>query len=98
MKILKIFDLTYKELLKFDVGSLNKLSRYGRRFLNQKKLENQKIPKLSELLELSKKNISENLLINLEIKSTPDEENLTPVPEDTVKLVIKEVNKSNLQR
>ena len=94
---IKIFDLTYNEILKYDVGSLNKLSRYGRRFLNQKTLENQKIPKLSELLELSLKNISENLLINLEIKSTPDEENLTPVPEDTVKLVIKEVDKSNLQ-
>ena len=60
-----IFDLSYDELLKFDVGSLNKLSRYGRRFVNQKTLENQKIPKLSELLNLSSKNISENLLINL---------------------------------
>ena len=52
---IKIFDLTYEELLKFDVGSLNKLSRYGRRFVNQKKLENQRIPKLSELLDLSSK-------------------------------------------
>ncbi|GIS10795.1 MAG: hypothetical protein CM15mP114_15770 [Alphaproteobacteria bacterium] len=85
---IKIFDLTYEELSKFDVGSVNKLSRYGRRFINQKTLENQRIPKLSELLEISSKNKSENLLINLEIKSTPDEENLTPVPEDTVKLVI----------
>ncbi len=92
-----IFDLSYDELLKFGVGSLNKLSRYGRRFVNQKTLENQKIPKLSELLELSSKNKSENLLINLEIKSTPDEENLTPTPEEMVKLVMKEVNKSNLQ-
>ena len=92
-----IFDLSYDELLKFDVGSLNKLSRYGRRFVNQKTLENQKIPKLSELLELSSKNESENLLINLEIKSTPDEENLTPTPEEMVKLVMQEVNKSNLQ-
>ena len=92
-----IFDLSYDELLKFDVGALNKLSRYGRRFVNQKTLENQKIPKLSELLELSSKNKSENLLINLEIKSTPDEENLTPTPEEMVKLVMKEVNKSNLQ-
>ena len=92
-----IFDLSDEELLKFDVGSLNKLSRYGRRFVNQKTLENQKIPKLSELLELSSKNKSENLLINLEIKSTPDEENLTPTPEEMVKLVMKEVNKSNLQ-
>ena len=53
---LKIFDLTYEELSKFDVGSVNKLSRYGRRFINQKKLENQRIPKLSELLEMSSKN------------------------------------------
>ena len=94
---IKIFDLTYEELLKFDVGSINKLSRYGRRFVNQKPLENQRIPKLSELLDLSSKNKSENLLINLEIKSTPDEENLTPAPEDTVKLVVNEINKSNLK-
>ena len=94
---IKIFDLTYEELLKFDVGSINKLSRYGRRFVNQKPLENQRIPKLSELLDLSLKNKSENLLINLEIKSTPDEENLTPAPEDTVKLVVDEMNLSNLK-
>ena len=94
---IKIFDLTYDEISNFDVGSLNKLTRYGRRFVNQRSLENQKIPKLSELLDLSSKNISENLLINLEIKSTPDEENLTPDPEDTVRLVVKEINKSNLK-
>ena len=94
---LKIFDLTYEELLKFDVGSVNKLSRYGRRFINQKKLENQRIPKLSELLEMSSKNKSEKLLINLEIKSTPEEENLTPEPEDTVKLIMNDINESSLK-
>ena len=94
---IKIFDLTYEEISKFDVGSLNKLTRYGRRFVNQRSLENQKIPKLSELLDLSSKNISENLLINLEIKSTPDEENLKPDLEDLVRLVVKEINKSNLK-
>ena len=94
---IKIFDLTYEELLKFDVGSINKLSRYGRRFVNQKPLENQRIPKLSELLELSSKNKSENLLINLEIKSTPEEENLTPEPEDTVKLIMNDINVTSLK-
>ena len=94
---IKIFDLTYKELLKFDVGSVNKLSSYGRRFINQKKLENQRIPKLSELLEMSSKNKSEKLLINLEIKSTPEEENLTPEPEDTVKLIMNDINESSLK-
>ena len=94
---LKIFDLTYAELSKFDVGSVNKLSRYGRRFINQKKLENQRIPKLSELLEMSSKNKSEKLLINLEIKSTPEEENLTPEPEDTVKLIMNDINATSLK-
>ena len=94
---IKIFDLTYDEISNFDVGSLNKLTRYGRRFVNQRSLENQKIPKLSELLELSSKNVLQNLLINLEIKSTPDEKNLTPNPKDLVQIVLNEINNSNLK-
>ena len=94
---IKIFDLTYNEISKFDVGSLNKLTRYGRRFLNQRSLENQKIPKLDELLELSSKNLSQDTIINLEIKSTPDEKNLTPSPKEMVQIVLNEIKKSNLQ-
>ena len=94
---IKIFDLTYNEISKFDIGSLNKLSRYGRRFINQRSLENQKIPKLSKLLELSSKNLLQDLLINLEIKSTPDEKNLTPEPQDLVQIVLNEINNSNLK-
>ena len=94
---IKIFDLTYNEILKYDVGSLNKLTRYGRRFLNQRSLENQKIPKLDELLELSSKNLSQDTIINLEIKSTPDEKNLTPNPKEMVQIVLNDIKKSNLQ-
>ena len=93
---IKIIDLTYDQISKFEVGSLNKLTKYGRRFLNQKKLPNQKIPKLSQLLDLTTKNNNSNLIINLEIKSTPVQENLTPSPELLVKIVIEEVNKSSL--
>ena len=91
---IKIFDLTYKELSEFDVGSINKSSKYFRKFPDQKNLTNQKIPKLSELLELASKNIADDLIINLEIKSTPIEDNLTPPPDVMVKLIIDEVNKS----
>lgn len=94
---IKIFDLTYNEISKFDVGSLNKLTRYGRRFLNQRSLENQKIPKLDELLELSSKNLSQDTIINLEIKSSPDEKNLTPNPKEMVQIVLNDIKKSNLQ-
>ena len=94
---IKIIDLTYDQISQFDVGTLNKLSRYGRKFINQKSLENQKIPKLSDLLKLTSDNIVENLLINLEIKSTPVEKNLTPEPNEMVKIIIDEVSRSNLE-
>ena len=93
---IKIFDLTYEELSKYDVGALNKLSKYGRRFINQKSLPNQKIPKLTELLSLSKKSQIDNLVINLEIKSTPAQENLTPSPENMVGLILDVVNNFEL--
>jgi len=94
---IKIIDLTYDQILQFDVGALNKLSKYGRKFINQKSLQNQKIPKLSDLLKLTSDNIVENLLINLEIKSTPIEKNLTPEPDAMVKIIIDEVSRSNLE-
>ena len=94
---IKIIDLTYDQILQFDVGKLNKLSKYGRKFINQKSLQNQKIPKLSELLKLTSDNIVEDLLINLEIKSTPIEKNLTPEPDEMVKIIIDEVSRSNLE-
>ena len=93
---IKIFDQTFEELTKFDIGAVNKRSKYGKRFLKQKKLSNQKIPKLSELLELTSKNLSDNLVINLEIKSTPVEKKLTPNPNEMVKLIMDDVNKFEL--
>jgi len=94
---IKIYDLTYEEILKYDVGSINKLSRYGRRFLNQKSLPNQKIPKLSDIFDLiNSKNIND-IVLNLEIKSTPVEDNLTPSPKEMVSIIKKEIEKSKLE-
>ena len=94
---IKIYDLTYEQLSKFTIGSINKKSKYGRKFDKQKNLPEQEIPKLSDLLELTSRNILDGLLINLEIKSTPIENNLTPRPDIMVKLIIDEVNKFKLR-
>ena len=96
-KNIKIYDLTYEKLSKFTVGSINKKSKYGRRFSKQKKLPEQEIPKLSELLELTSRNILDDLIINLEIKSTPIENNLTPRPKIMAKLIVDEINKFKLK-
>ena len=68
---IKIFDLNYDQLSKFKIGSIDKKSKYGRRFDNQKSLGEVNIPKLSDLLKLTSNNISDDLIINLEIKSKP---------------------------
>ncbi len=94
---IKIFDLTYEELSKYYVGSINKNSEYGKKFSKQKYLINQKIPKLTELLELSSKGNLDNLLINLEIKSTPYESKLTPPPDKMVEIIVNEVNKFRIK-
>ena len=94
---IKIFELTYEELSKYYIGSINKNSEYGRKFSKQKYLINQKIPKLSELLELSSKGSLDNLIINLEIKSTPYESNLTPPLDKMVEIILNEVNKFRIK-
>ena len=94
---IKIYDLTYEEILKYDVGSINKLSRYGRRFLNQKSLPNQKIPKLSDIFDLINSKSIDDIVLNLEIKSTPVEDNLTPSPIEMVSIIKKEIEKSKLK-
>ena len=94
---IKIFDLTYEQLSKFKIGSIDKKSKYGRRFDDQKSLGEINIPKLSDLLELASNNISDDLIINLEIKSTPVEDNLTPSPNAMARLITDEVNKTELK-
>ena len=94
---IKIFDLTYEQLSRFKIGSIDKKSKYGKRFNDQKSLGEINIPKLSDLLELALNNISDDLIINLEIKSTPVEENLTPSPDAMAKLITSEVNKTELK-
>ena len=94
---IKIYDLNYEEILNYDVGSINKLSRYGRRFLNQKSLPNQKIPKLSDIFDLINSKSIDDIVLNLEIKSTPVEDNLTPTPKKMVSIIKKEIEKSKLE-
>ena len=93
---IKIYDLTYDEILNYDVGSINKLSKYGRRFLNQKSLPDQKIPKLSEIFDLINSINIKDLVLNLEVKSTPVEDDLTPPPDEMVKIIMNDIEKSNL--
>jgi glycerophosphoryl diester phosphodiesterase len=94
---LKVFEKSYEELSKYNVGSFNPESKHGKRFKEQKLLKNAKIPKLSELLELASKRENKDVFLNLEIKSTPFKIGQTPIPSDTVWLILKDIDTYKLE-
>ena len=94
---LKVFDKSYEELRKYNIGGLNPESKHGKRFKEQKLLKNAKIPKLSELLELASSKENKDIFLNLEIKSTPFKMGLTPSPSDTVSLILKDIDTHKLE-
>ena len=94
---LKVFDKSYEELSKYNIGGLDPESKHGKRFKEQKLLKNAKIPKLSELLELASKKENKDVFLNLEVKSTPFKIGLTPAPSDTVSLILKNIDTYKLE-
>ena len=94
---LKVFDKSYEELRKYNIGGLNPESKHGKRFKEQKSLKNAKIPKLSDLFELALKENNKDVFLNLEIKSTPIRSGLTPSPSDTVSLILKDIDEYKLE-
>ena len=93
---LKVFDKSYEELRKYNIGGLNPESKHGKRFKEQKLLKNAKIPKLSELLELASRKENKDVFLNIEVKSTPFKLGLTPIPSDTVSLILKDIDTHKL--
>ena len=94
---LKVFDKSYEELSKYNIGSFDPESIHGKRFKEQKSLKNAKIPKLSELLELASRKENKDVFLNLEVKSTPSKMGLTPIPSDTVSLILKDIDTHKLE-
>ena len=94
---LKVFDKSYEELSKYNIGSFDPESIHGKRFKEQKSLKNAKIPKLSELLELASRKENKDVFLNIEVKSTPFKLGLTPIPSDTVSLILKDIDTYKLE-
>ena len=70
-KNIKILDLTFEELQKYNIESLKPETRYAKRFKNQKPATGAKIPKLKDFFKLVNEDKYKDVFLNLEIKSTP---------------------------
>ena len=94
---LKINNLTYDEISKYNIESLKPGSGYADRFKNQKSAKGAKIPKLIDLFELATEEQNKDVFLNLEVKSNPTLKRVTPEPKDMVESILKDIKKYNLE-
>ena len=94
---LKINNLTYDEISKYNIESLKPGSGYADRFKNQKSAKGAKIPKLIDLFELATEEQNKDVFLNLEVKSNPTLKEVTPEPKDMVESILKDIKKYNLE-
>lgn len=91
-----IFSLTFKELETYDVGRIRPGSEYAQRFPRQKPLDGTRIPRLSALFDLAKKN--QNIRFNIETKLLPEHPDETLPPEPFARALIAGIRKAGLEK
>ena len=96
-KNMKLRDLTYEEISKYTIESVKPDTKYAKRFKNQQSAKGEKIPKLTEFFKLVSEDKYKDAFLNLEIKSTLTQENVTPNPEKMVSLILKDIKEFNLE-
>ena len=96
-KNMKLKDLTYEEISKYTIESVKPDTKYAKRFKNQQSAKGEKIPKLTDFFKLVTEDKYKDAFLNLEIKSTLTQENVTPNPEKMVSLILKDIKEFNLE-
>ena len=96
-KNMKLRDLTYEEISKYTIESVKPDTKYAKRFKNQQSAKGEKIPKLTDFFKLVNEDKHKDAFLNLEIKSTLTQENVTPNPEKMVSLILKDIKEFNLE-
>jgi glycerophosphoryl diester phosphodiesterase len=87
--------LTLAELRRYDIGRLNPASQYARQFPDQRAVDGERFPQLSELFDLGKAS-GKPVRFNIETKITPTSGADTPDPAPFAKLVIAAVRAADL--
>src|ERR1700682_2454290 len=87
--------LTLSELRRYDIGRLNPISQYAKQFPEQRAVDGERFPQLSELFDLGKAS-GKPVRFNIETKITPTSGADTPDPATFAKLVIAAVRAADV--
>ena len=91
-----IHELNFDQLQKYDVGRIRPGSEYARRFPHQKPLDGTRIPKLSALFDLAKKD--QKIRFNIETKLSPDAPGETLPPEPFARALLAEIRTAGVEK
>ncbi len=92
-----IHSLTLSELKAYDVGRLNPDTKYGKRYPDQQSVDGTRVPTLAEVFELINKAENANVRFNIESKISPNEPDLSPLPEAFASAVLDVVKRYNME-
>jgi glycerophosphoryl diester phosphodiesterase len=91
-----IKELTLAELKTYDVGRLKPNTKYARRYPEQQPVDGERIPALGEVISLLKSNCDPATQLWIEIKTNPEEPDLTPAPATVADAVVQLLRLQNL--
>lgn len=91
-----IHNMTFSELQKYDIGTLNPDSPYAKFFPNQVAVPNTRIPSLQEVIDFVDKKTNKKVMYQIEIKNDPTKPEWTVSKEEFAKKIYAELKKNNL--
>jgi glycerophosphoryl diester phosphodiesterase len=86
-----ICTLTYAQLQSYDVGRLRPGSAYARRFPQQQPMDGERIPRLADVLTLVRTRGDGRVRVAVEVKTFPEQPELTIAPEPFVEALRRDV-------
>lgn len=91
-----IWQLTYDELRRYDVGRIKPGSAYRKRFPRQQSVDGARIPRLADLFTLVRKAGNVTVRFNIETKISPLSPAVTTTPEDFARHLIAVVRQEGM--
>src|SRR5258708_8239931 len=92
-----ILALSYEELQSYDVGRLRPGSAYATRFPQQQAVDGERIPKLTDVLDLIRTHGGGRVRASIEVKSSPEKPAATLAPEPFVRLLAEAVRSTGME-
>lgn len=91
-----IHNLSWQELQAYDVGRIKPGTTYARNHPDQVAVDGTRIPRLSDLFDLVKRQGHDGVRFAIETKINPNRPDATPAPDDFARIVLDEIRRAGM--